>query len=76
MRDRTGTVVVLFTRDLRVHDNPGLYAAAKHGAQVVPLFVLDDAFSTATTTGRTALAFWPRACRTSIPHWPSSVRSW
>jgi deoxyribodipyrimidine photo-lyase len=42
MRDRTGTAVVLFTRDLRVHDNPGLYAAAKHGAQVVPLFVLDD----------------------------------
>jgi deoxyribodipyrimidine photo-lyase len=35
--------VVVFTRDLRVHDHPGL-AAAVHGADaVVPAFVLDDA---------------------------------
>ncbi len=37
------TAIVMFTRDLRVHDHPGL-AAAVHGADaVVPAFVLDDA---------------------------------
>jgi deoxyribodipyrimidine photo-lyase len=36
--------VALFTRDLRVHDNPVLHAAAK-SAQVVPLFVVDDAMA-------------------------------
>ncbi|GAA4734632.1 cryptochrome/photolyase family protein [Phytohabitans rumicis] len=35
------TVVVLFTRDLRVHDNPALHAACAMVDQVVPLFVLD-----------------------------------
>src|SRR3954451_11966145 len=33
--------IVLFTRDLRVHDHPALAAAAE-GGPVVPLFVLDD----------------------------------
>ena len=37
------TAVVLFTRDLRVHDNPALTAAARDARRVVPLFVLDDA---------------------------------
>ena len=36
------TTVVLFTRDLRVHDNPALHAAVAGAAEVVPLFVLDD----------------------------------
>jgi deoxyribodipyrimidine photo-lyase len=36
------TAVVLFTRDLRVHDHPGLAAAARTHDHVVPLFVLDD----------------------------------
>ena len=35
-------VVVLFTRDLRVHDQPALAAAAERGGPVLPLFVLDD----------------------------------
>jgi deoxyribodipyrimidine photo-lyase len=35
--------VVLFTRDLRVHDHPALACAAAADARVVPLFVLDDA---------------------------------
>lgn len=35
------TAVVLFTRDLRVHDNPALAAAARVAESVVPLFVLD-----------------------------------
>ncbi len=34
--------VALFTRDLRVHDNPVLVEAA-HRGEVVPLFVVDDA---------------------------------
>jgi len=38
----TTTAVALFTRDLRVHDNPTLSAAAAAG-RVVPLFVLDRA---------------------------------
>jgi len=36
------TTVVLFTRDLRVHDHPALAAAAGAG-RVVPAFVLDEA---------------------------------
>jgi deoxyribodipyrimidine photo-lyase len=34
--------VVLFTRDLRVHDQPALAEAAAEAEQVVPLFVLDE----------------------------------
>ena len=37
------TAVVLFTRDLRVRDNPALAAACAHAERVVPLFVLDPA---------------------------------
>ncbi|MET7768629.1 deoxyribodipyrimidine photo-lyase [Nocardia sp. NPDC005366] len=33
--------IVLFTRDLRVHDNPALTAGCR-GERVVPLFVLDE----------------------------------
>ena len=35
--------IVLFTRDLRVHDQAALTAAALEYESVVPLFVLDDA---------------------------------
>jgi len=34
--------IALFTRDLRVHDNPTLAAAVGDANAVVPLFVLDD----------------------------------
>jgi deoxyribodipyrimidine photo-lyase len=34
--------IVLFTRDLRVHDNPALAAAVEAAERVLPLFVLDD----------------------------------
>jgi deoxyribodipyrimidine photo-lyase len=37
------TVVVLFNRDLRVHDHPALAQAHAVADRVVPLFVLDDA---------------------------------
>ena len=40
------TAVVLFTRDLRIRDNPALHAALADGERVVPLFVLDDGILT------------------------------
>ncbi|GHJ44477.1 deoxyribodipyrimidine photo-lyase [Catellatospora sp. TT07R-123] len=38
---RMKTAVVLFTRDLRVHDQPALAAACAAYERIVPLFVLD-----------------------------------
>jgi deoxyribodipyrimidine photo-lyase len=35
--------VVLFTRDLRIHDHAALSAAVEIAFEIVPLFVLDDA---------------------------------
>ena len=37
------TAIVLFTRDLRVHDHPALAAAVAAAERVVPLFVFDRA---------------------------------
>ncbi|MBE1588416.1 cryptochrome/photolyase family protein [Nonomuraea angiospora] len=37
------TAIVLFNRDLRVHDHPALAAACERAERVVPLFVLDPA---------------------------------
>ncbi|MER7585388.1 deoxyribodipyrimidine photo-lyase [Kitasatospora sp. NPDC097691] len=37
------TAVVLFTQDLRLHDNPALHAARTGADRVLPLFVLDPA---------------------------------
>jgi hypothetical protein len=34
--------IMLFTRDLRLRDNPALDAAARRAQALVPLFVLDD----------------------------------
>ncbi len=39
------TIVVLFNRDLRVHDHPALAAAWRGAKVVVPLFVLDPALT-------------------------------
>lgn len=39
---RLRTVIVLFTRDLRVSDNPALALACRSAERVVPLFVLHD----------------------------------
>jgi deoxyribodipyrimidine photo-lyase len=36
------TAIILFTRDLRVHDHPALRAAAEEAERIVPLFVLDE----------------------------------
>jgi len=38
----TATALLLFTRDLRVHDHPALAAAAR-ADRIIPLFVLDEA---------------------------------
>jgi deoxyribodipyrimidine photo-lyase len=37
------TAIVVFTRDLRLHDNPALHQARTRARQVVPLFVADPA---------------------------------
>lgn len=49
------TAIVVFTRDLRVHDNPVLAAATETADQVVPLFVRDTSLTTTgfATTPRT-----------------------
>jgi deoxyribodipyrimidine photo-lyase len=39
------TAIVLFTRDLRVQDNPALAGACARARQVVPLFVADPALA-------------------------------
>ena len=39
------TAIVLFTRDLRLHDNPALHLACTRARQVVPLFVVDPAIA-------------------------------
>jgi deoxyribodipyrimidine photo-lyase len=50
------TAIVVFTRDLRVADNPALAAAASWG-EVVPLFVLDDAILRRHRINASRLAF-------------------
>lgn len=35
-------VILWFRRDLRLRDNPALSAAAKTGAPIIPLYILDD----------------------------------
>jgi len=39
------TAVVIFTRDLRLHDNPALHLACSSARQVLPLFVADPAIA-------------------------------
>lgn len=54
---RARAAVVLFTRDLRVHDNPTLHAALDAAETVLPLFVLDDGIhgTRFASTGRIGL---------------------
>jgi deoxyribodipyrimidine photo-lyase len=39
------TAIVLFTRDLRLHDNPALHLACTRARQIAPLFVVDPAIA-------------------------------
>ena len=58
------TAVVLFTRDLRVHDQPALAAAAAAAERIVPLFV-----STAPCSRASARpTAWP-SCSTRCATW-------
>jgi len=49
--------LVLFNRDLRIHDHPALSAAAAAGGAVIPLFVLDDAILRSRFAAANRLAF-------------------
>ena len=51
------TAVVLFNRDLRVHDHPALHRALREADQVVPLFVLDVDIEGRASTGPNRMAF-------------------
>ena len=44
--------IVVFTRDLRLHDNPALHQACARARQVVPLFVLDPAIAAPANRAR------------------------
>jgi deoxyribodipyrimidine photo-lyase len=39
------TAIVVFTRDLRLHDSPALHQACVRARQVAPLFVIDPAIA-------------------------------
>lgn len=61
MTDDRRTAVVLFTRDLSVHDHPALTAAVEHAGRVVPLFVLDEAILTGRNAAPNRAAFLAQA---------------
>lgn len=50
-------VIHWFRRDLRISDNTALGVAAKRAEQVIPVFVLEDAFRTGPDVGAARLAF-------------------
>lgn len=60
---RMRTAVVVFNRDLRVHDHPALAAAAGEADHVVPVFVLDDAIFAAGYPSPNRTAFLLEALR-------------
>jgi deoxyribodipyrimidine photo-lyase len=49
--------LMIFTRDLRLHDNPALQAAISTSAQVIPCFVVDDEVLARYGSHATRLAF-------------------
>jgi deoxyribodipyrimidine photo-lyase len=51
------TVIVLFTRDLRLHDHPALSAAARQSDRIVPVFVIDDELISGRTGTPNRLSF-------------------
>jgi deoxyribodipyrimidine photo-lyase len=59
---RIETALVLFNRDLRVHDHPALAAAAK-AERTVPLFVLDEALLGSRFAAPNRVAFMLEALR-------------
>jgi len=59
---RIETAVVLFNRDLRVHDHPALFAAAK-AERTVPLFVFDERLLGSRFAAPNRVAFMLEALR-------------
>ena len=55
--DMVRAAVVLFNRDLRVHDHPALSAAARAAEHVVRLFVWDDALLSSSFAAPNRLRF-------------------
>ena len=51
------TSIVLFTRDLRLHDHPALTAAAHSSDRVVPAFVIDNVLISGRSGTPNRLAF-------------------
>ncbi|HUA42139.1 MAG TPA: deoxyribodipyrimidine photo-lyase [Streptosporangiaceae bacterium] len=51
------TSLAVFTRDLRVHDNPALAAAAAASPTVLPVFVIDDELIARVRSHASRLAF-------------------
>jgi deoxyribodipyrimidine photo-lyase len=60
------TAIVVFTRDLRLHDNPALHQACARARQVVPLFVVDPALGTRSANRARFLAESLADLRTSL----------
>ena len=56
-RPAVKTALVLFTRDLRVRDQPALAAAVREAERVVPAFVLDDALLARAGAAANRIAF-------------------
>jgi len=52
MSSATRTAVMVFTRDLRVRDNPALAGAGREADEVVPLFVIDESIVHAAGSNR------------------------
>jgi DNA photolyase len=67
------TAIVVFTRDLRLHDNPALYLACARAQQVVPLFVVDPALG-ARSANRAR--FRPNPSPTCAPPCASEALTW
>ena len=64
--------IVLFTRDLRVHDNPALADACARARRVVPLFVVDPALTVPPNRARSSPSRW-RCCVNSCA---SAAATW
>jgi len=50
-------VIHWFRRDLRILDNTALSEASRRAEQVVPVFIIEDAFRTGPDVGAARLAF-------------------
>jgi deoxyribodipyrimidine photolyase len=69
------TAVVLFTRDLRVHDQPALSEAARTATQVVPLFVLDPALHRSGEASNRIHEPWRSPLARVAPEYPQRLEA-